>query len=151
MVMEYANRGDLSGYLNRIGKTIDLPEQRLVKFFIQICVALNYIHKKQIVHADLKPQNILLSGKDYEVKIADFGISQNLSKNYGFLHDCMGSLNYCSPELLRGEAYNEKTDIWAMGCILFEMLTGTRCYNGSEEQIKNRIIEQPIPKFPTNY
>lgn len=93
----------------------------------------------------------MLTGKDYEVKIADFGISQSLSKNYGFLHDAQGSINYCSPELLKGEAYNEKTDVWALGCILYEMLTGFRAFSGSEEQIKHRIIDQPIPKFPNNF
>ena len=60
---------------------MDIPEFRLWKFFIQMRVALNYIHKKNIIHGDLKPQNILLSGKDYDVKLADFGISQALSEN----------------------------------------------------------------------
>jgi len=151
LVMEYCDRGDLSGYLTRIGHTIDLPEQRIAKIFLQICSALHYIHRKKIVHADLKPNNILLSGKDYEVKVADFGISQNLTKNYGFLHDAAGSLNYCSPEILKGEAYNEKTDVWALGCILFEMLAKKRAYGGgSEEQIKNRIVEQAPPKLPSS-
>ena len=73
--MEYCEKGDLSQYLERIGSQMEISEQRLQKIIVQICSALNYIHDKNIVHADLKPQNILLSGKDYDVKLADFGIS----------------------------------------------------------------------------
>ena len=86
--MEYCDRGDLALYLKnlssgRLGKSqghngeaiMEMAPWRIWKFFISICLGLNYIHDKDIVHADLKPHNILLCGKDYNVKIGDFGIS----------------------------------------------------------------------------
>jgi len=84
----------------------DIGENRIWKFFIQICLALEVIHDKGIVHADLKPNNILMHGRDYDLKLCDFGISQNLSMGYNFAHGCLGTLPYCSPEIVKGEPFN---------------------------------------------
>ena len=87
-------------------------------------------------------------GKDYDVKIADFGISQVLTKNYSFIHDAVGSLIYCSPELLSGQPFNQKTDVWALGCILYEMLSNKKCFEGGTEQhVKKNIVDRRIPKI----
>lgn len=95
---------------------------------------MHYIHRKKVVHADLKPSNILLTRKDYEVKLADFGISEALSKNYGLIHEAKGSLRYMSPEVLSGEPFNEKTDVWALGCILHELITLKAAFHESTEE-----------------
>ena len=81
------------------------------------------------MHADLNPQNVLLTGSSYEPKLTDFGISQNLCKGYGFVHDINGTLPYCSPEVVRGEPYNSKTDVWALGCIVYELITRRKAFN----------------------
>lgn len=91
LVMEYCQKGDLEGYLSRMNMSsvvrvttaescgadmaMQLSEMRIWKLFIQLCVSLEYIHKKGVVHADLKPSNILLQGRDYDVKLTDFGVS----------------------------------------------------------------------------
>ena len=92
--------------------------------FLQICIALQYIHSLSIVHGDLKPHNCLLQGPLYDVKLSDFGISHLLSPTLTHIYDQQGTLPYCSPEVLRGKPYNQKTDIWALGCILYEVCTG---------------------------
>ena len=79
------------------------------------------------MHADLKPPNLLLSGRDYILKLTDFGISQNLQNNYSY--DFKGTMPYCSPEVLNGQPYNQKTDIWALGCILYELIACRRAFN----------------------
>ena len=102
----------------------EIGEQRVWRFFLQICLALEVIHDKGIVHADLKPSNLLMAGRDQQLKLTDFGISQNLSPGYNFTHEFAGTLSYCSPEVLKGEPYNSKADIWALGCILYELVLG---------------------------
>lgn len=105
LIMEKCDRGDLRDYINRLASDMQIGEIRLWKFLLQILSALHYIHKQKIVHGDMKPQNILLHGKDYEVKLADFGISQAISSQT-FLFDQVGSIPYCSPEIFQGEPYN---------------------------------------------
>ena len=75
IIMEYCEKGDLREYISRFGVHLDVPEARVWKMFIQICLALEHIHSYGVIHSDLKPQNILLQGKDHDVKIGDFGIS----------------------------------------------------------------------------
>lgn len=97
--MEYCDRGDLEQFIGRMSTEL-IPESRIWKFFIQMCQGLSYLHGKNIVHGDIKPQNILLTAKDYELKLADFGISSTLGYNEGQVYEAVGSLAYCSPELL---------------------------------------------------
>ena len=126
---------------NSSGNIMDLGEIKIWKYFIQICLALEVIHGKGIVHADLKPSNVLMSGRDYDLKLTDFGISQNLSQGYNFSHEFIGTLPYCSPEILNGDPYNQSTDIWALGCILYELCTRKRAFDSpSEDQLKNVIL-----------
>ena len=64
-----------------------------------------------------------MTGSNLDIKLTDFGISRALTKNYGFCFEQAGTLPYCSPEVIRGEPYNQKTDVWALGCILYEIVT----------------------------
>lgn len=74
------------------------------------------------------------------VKLADFGTSQKLTKNYHFVHECMGTLFYISPEVCKGDPFNTKTDIWSLGCILYEMCTNRKPFDGlSDENLKTKI------------
>ena len=98
------------------------------------------------MHTDLKPSNVLLTGKDYSVKLADFGTSQILTKNYFFVHECAGTLFYLSPEVCKGDAFNCKTDIWSLGCILYELCTNRKPFDGmSDDNLKSKICNLPHP------
>jgi serine/threonine protein kinase len=85
-----------------------------------VCSGLAFIHNKNLIHRDLKPGNILLAKGKY--KIADFGLSKKLDLQ-SKTKSIVGSIYYMSPELYKGKLYNELSDIWSLGCILFEMLT----------------------------
>ena len=128
IVLDYANGGDLSEYIKTKRKRKRWLSERIVlKWFIQICSALKYIHSQRILHRDLKTQNIFLASvpgdKDYCVKLGDFGISKVLNSTSECARTIIGTPYYLSPELCEDKPYNEKSDVWALGCILYEMCT----------------------------
>jgi NIMA (never in mitosis gene a)-related kinase len=112
-------------------------------------LGLEAIHKKGVVHADLKPSNILLKGRDYDITITDFGISQKLPKGTKLANQFVGSMAYCSPEVLLGEPFNSKADIWALGCILYELCCTMRAFEDTtEEGLRQKILSFRIPQIP---
>ncbi len=132
IVMEYCDGGDLSIYLKeylKVGKF--LPEEKIWKIFIQICLGINYIHSKKILHRDLKTMNIFLM-KDERVRIGDLGVAKVLNQN-SFANTFVGTPYYLSPEICEEKPYNEKSDIWALGCILYEMATFRHPFNASNQ------------------
>ena len=145
IIMEYCEGGDLSSYLSKMQKLVShLTEIQIWKFFIQMSLGLAYIHYKKILHRDLKSLNIFLT-KNLDVKIGDLGVAkilQNTIHAYTFI----GTPYYLSPEILEEKPYNEKSDVWALGCILYEMATFKHPYNASNQaalflKIKNGKYE----------
>ena len=112
-----------------------------------MCSAVAYLHERNIVHHDLKPGNILIFGDS--VKIGDFGISRDLaSKNYIETNKVRGTVNYIAPEIWNGEPYNARSDVWALGCILFELCTLQLAFPGEVAQVYGKIMNgkfDPIP------
>ncbi|MGB6191423.1 MAG: serine/threonine-protein kinase, partial [Terracidiphilus sp.] len=123
MVIEWVERRPLRSILNE-GKK--LPVERAEKLTIKLCAALDYMHKHGIVHRDLKPENVMVDEQD-NIKLIDFGIamkedarrltSVNLSAS-------LGTPDYISPEQVKGQRGDQRSDIYALGVMLFEMLTG---------------------------
>ena len=127
IVMEYVEGITLKQYLGAKGT---LPEKEAVDFAAQICSGLEHAHKKGIVHKDIKPENILIT-KEGILKITDFGIAKAL--NQGTITTggmAMGSVHYFSPEQARGSFVDAKTDIYSLGVLLYEMVTGKRPFDG---------------------
>lgn len=132
IIMEYCDGGDLSHYLNIHMKTGKfLSEEKIWKFFIQICLGIAYIHNKKILHRDLKTLNIFLT-KDEKVRIGDLGVAKVLSQT-NFAKTFVGTPYYLSPEICEEKPYNEKSDIWALGCILYEMATYKHPFNATNQ------------------
>uniref|UniRef100_A0A914YZZ8 non-specific serine/threonine protein kinase n=1 Tax=Panagrolaimus superbus TaxID=310955 RepID=A0A914YZZ8_9BILA len=128
MVMEYAVGGTVENLI-RDQKGQYFGEDMVLYYFTQITMALEYIHSKKILHRDLKPQNILLNRKRTIVKLADFGIARELSTR-DVASTMIGTPNYLSPEICEGRKYDTKSDLWSLGCILFEIIELKRAFDG---------------------
>ena len=118
LVLEYADSGNLFCMLK---KNIKLNEIKAYDYFVNICEGIRYLHEKNLIHRDLKPENILLT-KEGSVKICDFGwcTKGSVSKS-----TFCGTLDYMAPEIISGQSYNNKIDIWALGVLLYEMIQGS--------------------------
>lgn len=121
IVMEFCEGGDLANLLKLQGGR-PVPESKIWKFFIQMCLGLNYIHSKKILHRDIKAMNVFLT-KDEEVRIGDLGVAKMMAESANFAHTLVGTPYYLSPEMAEEKPYNEKSDVWALGCVLYELCT----------------------------
>ncbi|GMF24561.1 unnamed protein product [Phytophthora fragariaefolia] len=101
-------------------KGVRFDERTIWRYFTQLCGALLYLHQARIMHRDLKPANIFLTLKGV-VKVGDLGLGRYLSENTVEARSKVGTPLYMSPEVLRGESYDWKSDVWSMGCILYEL------------------------------
>ena len=130
IIMEYCDNGDLNTYIQNQKKIKKyLTENEIWNFFIQISLGLAYIHSKKILHRDLKPMNIFLTKKN-EIKIGDLGVAKFLSTNSNAV-TCIGTPYYLSPEICKEKPYNSKGDVWALGCILYELCTFEKPFSAS--------------------
>ncbi|KAM3962945.1 serine/threonine-protein kinase Nek8 [Aphomia sociella] len=125
--MEYATNGNLAEYMyQRYPKLI--KQEEILFYFCQVLLGVNYIHNMNIIHRDLKAENILLMGKyGVLVKIGDFGISKMLASAKK-TSTVIGTPYYLAPELCEGKPYDTKSDVWALGCLLYEMCTHKRAF-----------------------
>ncbi len=143
MVLEYIDGGDLASYLKEKGR---LPIDEAAKIIIPVAEGLAFAHGQGIVHRDLKPANILLT-RSREPKISDFGIAKlSQSTNLTQVGSVLGSPPYMSPEQCSGELVDTRTDIYALGITLYELLSGKRPFEGETSSVMaKQIIEQPKP------
>ena len=146
IVMEYIDGITLKEFIERQGS---LRWKDAVYFTVQILKALQHAHDKGIVHRDIKPQNIMVLS-DGTIKVADFGIARFARNEQRTITDkAIGSVHYISPEQARGEKTDEKADIYSVGVILYEMLTGQLPFE-AESAVSVAIMQlQREPKLPT--
>jgi len=128
IVMEYCNGGDLCQFIEKNKKTNKLLKEDLIwSIFLKITIGLATLHKSKILHRDLKALNIFLT-KELDIKIGDFGVAKILTQT-GFAKTIIGTPYYLSPELCDEQPYNDKSDVWALGCILYELCTYNHPFN----------------------
>ncbi|XP_078592773.1 serine/threonine-protein kinase D1-like isoform X3 [Branchiostoma floridae x Branchiostoma japonicum] len=124
--------------------------ERVTKFLVtQILVALKYLHSKNIVHCDLKPENVLLSSDNAfpQVKLCDFGFARIIGEK-SFRRSVVGTPAYLAPEVLRNKGYNRSLDMWSVGVIIYVSLSGTFPFN--EDEDINDQIQNAAFMFPPN-
>ncbi|CAG5136281.1 unnamed protein product, partial [Candidula unifasciata] len=126
---------------------LSLPEEQVQVIAAQLVSALHYLHSHRILHRDLKPQNILL-GKGGIIKLCDFGFARGIRTNTVVFTSIKGTPLYMSPELVEEKPYDHTADLWALGCILYELFVGTPpFYTNSIIQLVKMITNDPI-KWP---
>jgi serine/threonine protein kinase len=151
MVMEWVNGRLLRQVLHDSGK---LPLERATRIAVNIADALDYIHRKGVVHRDLKPENIMLDGDD-QIKLIDFGIAGKEGARrltFAKLSQVMGTPDYISPEQVKGKRGDGRSDIYALGVMLYEMLTGKTPFQGPNPFaiMNDRLMNNPIPPREVN-
>jgi len=151
MVMEWVDGRLLRQILNEQGT---LPAERAVRIALRICDVLEYIHKNGIVHRDLKPDNIMVDDEDH-VKLIDFGIAaRSGSRRLTFtkLSQVMGTAEYISPEQVKGKRGDGRSDLYALGIMLYEMLTGKTPFSGANPFLimNDRVLNNPVPPREIN-
>jgi len=119
IVMDFADGGDLAGLLKAADGVL-LPEEQVLDLFVQLCLAMEHVHSKRVLHRDLKPQNLFLTNKRKVLKLGDFGIAKALSSSADHAKTACGTPYYMSPEICTNRPYNDKSDVWSMGCLLYE-------------------------------
>ncbi|CAF1091671.1 unnamed protein product [Adineta ricciae] len=152
IVMAYCEGGDLYTKLKeRKANHQPLPENQIIEWFVQICMALQYMHDKSILHRDLKTQNIFLT-KNEIVKVGDLGIARVLDSGNDLATTIIGTPYYMSPEIFSHQPYGQKSDIWALGCCVYEMTTLEHAFNAKDmNALVIKIIRGQTPQTSKKY
>ena len=142
IAMEYVKGEDLKHLIQRQGR-LDL--RFVLDVIAQIADGLDYAHGKGVVHRDIKPANIILT-KEKQAKITDFGIARVDASNLTTEGQLLGTPNYMSPEQIQGQPVDHRADLWALGVMLYEMVTGKKPFLGENlTQVTHKIVFDPFP------
>jgi len=148
IVMEYAKNGDLSDMI----KDAKCQRKHLhisfsLQVFTQICLALKYMHENHILHRDIKASNIFVM--DDRVCVGDFGVSRSLENTNAFAQTAIGTPFYIAPEICQGKLYNWSSDVWSLGCLMYQMLTDEVPFQSSDFSVLMKRITSceytPLP------
>jgi hypothetical protein len=143
LTMEYVDGEDLASLLRRIGR---IPEDKAIQMARQLCAGVSAAHERGVLHRDLKPANVMIDG-DGQVRVTDFGIA-TATADAGA--EIAGTPQYMAPELLAGRPASTKSDIYALGLILFEIFTGRRAYDAKSLADLKRLHETGTVTTPSS-
>jgi eukaryotic-like serine/threonine-protein kinase len=143
IVFEYVEGENLKELLDREGP---LSPEEAIDVGVQVARGLSFAHSQGLVHRDVKPQNVLLDG-DGRAKVTDFGIARSLDvEGVTITGTVMGTSNYIAPEQARGQPVDDQTDVYSLGCVLYELLAGEVPYGGENfVSVAMRHVNDPVP------
>lgn len=152
IVMDYCDGGDITAQIERAAqRRAPISEECVQKWTTQALLALKYLHGKHVLHRDLKPSNLFLM-RSGDVRVGDFGISKVLTGTHDKANTILGTPNYISPELVQERPYSWPSDIWAMGCILYQMCALRVPFEAPTiQELARKIVYDPIPQLPGMY
>ncbi|XP_067944061.1 serine/threonine-protein kinase Nek1-like [Watersipora subatra] len=148
--MDFCDAGDLFARINA-QRGVLMQEAQILDMFVQISLAIKHIHDRKILHRDIKSQNIFIT-RGGIMKVGDFGISKVMNSTMELARTCIGTPYYLSPEICENRPYNNKSDIWSLGCVLYEMTTLKHPFEaGSMKNLVLKIIRGTYPPVPPRY
>lgn len=152
LIMEYANGKSLDEYINSVTGLI--VEDKICALFEPILDAVGYAHAHNIIHRDIKPANIIIT-KEGIPKILDFGIATIMKQNSDETEELiMGTPSYMSPEQVKGEKLDVRSDVYSLGVLLHQMMTGNAPYDTTtltEHDINKKVVEEQLPRMRSFY
>jgi len=162
ILMDYCEGGDLWQYIDkRRRQRLTIGEPQVVRWFTQMCLALKHMHDKNVLHRDIKTQNVFLAKKDSNssgsrdipcVKIADFGIAKVLDSHTALARTQVGTPYYLSPEICAKQPYAQPSDVWALGCVIYELCAMKVPFEAQDlPGLINKILHGPIARIPSTY
>eukprot|EP01059_Diplonema_ambulator_P002014 TRINITY_DN1164_c2_g1_i3.p1 TRINITY_DN1164_c2_g1~~TRINITY_DN1164_c2_g1_i3.p1 ORF type:complete len:642 (+),score=204.98 TRINITY_DN1164_c2_g1_i3:65-1927(+) len=150
-VMEYCKGGSLEQLIAARRKLGSGPfeESRVLRWIAQLATALDYCHKAHVLHRDIKAANCFLSSDHNDILLGDFGIAKVLSHTMAVAQTIIGSPCNMSPEVIEGKAYNQASDVWSLGCLLFEMCALRKPFTSHNlNQLVQQVTVEKTPPAP---
>lgn len=151
LVMEYCPGGDV-GALIRKRRGVPFDEPLIITWYRQLASALDYLHQRKILHRDIKTGNIFVSADSSVLKLGDFGVAKVLDQTSQMAQTCVGTPSYLSPEICGRGRYNNKSDVWSLGCVYYQIMTLHPPFTGRNmNQLLGAILRGHFQPMPARY
>ena len=153
IVMEYADAGDMHGHIKKQRDEVQkhFTEPQVRNWLVQMALALQYLHKIRVMHRDIKTQNIFMTSSNI-LKLGDFGVSKILSPDMEFASTAIGTPTNLCPEIANGQKYDFKSDIWSLGCVIYEICGLKPAFaSKSWEEMLHKIRNASYAAIPNSY